>query len=100
MKLTTLYRSKSRWTKGHYALDKNGNIVDFKDEKAACFCLAGAIRLCYGTDFQPMVKIGQLISKYLKDKKLMTDLTDYVTWNDDPKTTFTMVRKLVRELRI
>lgn len=39
-----LLSDKSRWTKGSYARDKDGQPVGVRSRKAVCWCLEGAIR--------------------------------------------------------
>lgn len=42
-KAQDLIRDPKHWTKGSFAINKNGNRVDPSSDKAFCFCMVGAI---------------------------------------------------------
>ena len=90
MKVHELLTDKSRWTQHHFAVNAAGRAVPEESRDAVCWCLSGAIRLCYGKDddaghWHAVTKrLGMMPS----------------TWNDDPMRTFSEVRALVLELDI
>lgn len=91
MKVYELLAIPDRWTKGAYARDINGAIVDCQSGHAACWCLDGAVHRCYPS---------------LTEKANMLDLLDTAighqatTWNDAPERTHAEVLELVTRLGI
>lgn len=91
MKVKDILDRPERWTKGAAAKNEKGQTVDVNAPCAACFCLTGAVEFCYRT---PDSKAKAL--RAIKDAlfQLFKQL-DPVMFNDDPKTTFEQVRKVV-----
>ena len=75
-----LYGGKpERWTQEDFAFNADGHGTDYRDSRAACWCLSGAAMRCDGSR-------GRL-SKVLRFKTL----TAMEKWNDAPGRTFAEV---------
>lgn len=91
MKVKELFSDESKWTKGAYSRDSRGETTDVLDyEHAVCWCLRGAIDLCYCGDKRDEVR--SKVRNYIRN--------EIEPWNDSFTTTFADVRKLVEELDI
>lgn len=87
-----LFGSSRRWTKGHYAFDKEGNRCDATDPAAKRWCMVGAIWHVYGRRDTGSAAIDRL------DKTLyFLGFKEGVTvFNDDPRRRFQTVKRIVR----
>ena len=92
MKIKELFSDSSKWTKGACAKTKHYTACLPTNPSAVCWCLAGALRKCYGESGESMSKIRLRILRSLG--------ADYIVWNDDPTRTFEEVKALVEELDI
>ena len=101
MKVQDILTDKSKWTQHTYARDKYGNRVATGDEKATCWCLAGAIAKATGLDIVEAEDASpQAIAIREKLSFQNPDIHYYQGWNDDPERTFAEVRALIEELDI
>lgn len=91
MKVKDLLTDESKWTKGAYARTAEGRMVFYRDIAATRFCLLGAIFRCYGA-----IGAGEITERV---EKKLSDCSTH-GWNDDPRTTFADVRRLVEKLDI
>jgi hypothetical protein len=95
MKIKELYDSPSRWTRGWFARDKDGDRASTFSQEAVCFCLAGAVEKCY-----PASKEGDEIAYKLENAIRAKGFgRGYINWNDEVAT-FEDVKSLVEELDI
>ena len=56
MKVKDLLTDESKWTKGAYSRDAEGETTDLLDRGAVCWCLRGAIDLCYNGDERGVIR--------------------------------------------
>lgn len=98
MKIKELLSDRSKWTKGYSALDTVGWIVTPNSPDAVCWCLYGAIRVCY-PDFSDLTKVGTKLNDTIQHKIGNKSIT-YIIWQDQPERTFEEVKALVEELDI
>lgn len=94
MKIHELLDSPSKWTKGHYARDKDGENVAPRSVMACCWCLAGAVLKCY--EFEARGEVSRKISDAVRERKG----EGYVSWNDDRATRYEEVFDLVKKLDV
>ncbi len=93
MKVKELLDAPEKWTQQKFAKTASGEPTMPLDPAAVCWCLRGAIHLCYrNTDqlIEVLEKVNSRISR---------GLTTY-QWNDAPERTFSEVKALVEELDI
>lgn len=94
MKIRELLTDESKWTKGTYGRDRQGNPVPYYSQKATAFCLSAAIFRCY-----PQQNKGTKL--YRKIQKILgIGRKSIPGWNDDPARTFAEVKALVEELDV
>lgn len=94
--VAALLDRRDRWTKNTYARSVTGRSVGPFSPRAVCFCLTGAIDRVY-----PDIGLGRRIRTKLQISiSKLYGTEDIVGFNDDPDTTFTMVRKAVRLAKI
>ena len=91
MNIQTLLDSPEKWTRGWYARDAEGTACIAEDHKAACWCLLGAIRVCY-PDFEERIAVECQVRQHIGP---FVDV-----WNDAPNRTFEDIRELVETLDI
>lgn len=109
MKINQLLKKESKWTKNALARDKHGNVISCLDVKyfsngktldlakhAVSFSLYGAICTCYDYDDHEHVveKIRNAI------KKVIGKDTYIAKFNNNEKTTFEDIRKVIEEAGI
>lgn len=88
MKVYELLADPASWTKGEFARNANGYPVLSRSNEACCWCLAGAVNVCYENNLE------------IRDM-LKTRLGTYISiWNDAPERTHADVINLCRELDI
>ena len=117
MKVKDLLKTKREWTKKAYARTDDGfevdvesdgfetEDVDIESPDATRFCLCGAIARCYpkrtnNPDKSSAGEIRRIVFVKLGIRTNMCAGASICWWNDDPKRTFTDVRKLIEELDI
>lgn len=91
MKVKDLLSTPEKWCKGDYAQDETGNPVASHDDRAARFCLLGAVNRCYAEDarLEPIRKLADVIHDH-------TDGTCHITlFNDRPDTTYDDLRAVL-----
>lgn len=91
MKVYELLATEDRWTQGWFAKDKDGNAVmnDWRtNPEVTCFCLAGAVEVCY-----PIYNDLQVVFN-----KLFNKIGNITAFNDTH--THAEVLALVKELDI
>ena len=95
MKVSELLTDKSKWTKNAYAINDMGESVGAGGDDARAWCLLGALYKCYPDDKERGIARYKLASVIeLRYGKLPT------VWQDEPSTTFEMVRELILELAV
>ncbi len=95
MKIKTLLSDKSKWAKGWFAYDKYGFCVDAVSERAACYCLMGAVNKCYPNRTDTVMK--KLLTGIQKTQPRVKSV---VSWNDNSRRKFSEVKRLVTKLDI
>ena len=92
MTVQELLSDESKWTKGTNARGEDKGPIHPGNSEAKCFCLIGAIAKCYltGTDgyFQAIEKLRRQINGPIPG------------FNDDPKTTFADIRRVIEAANI
>jgi hypothetical protein len=83
-----LLTDPAHWTQGTFARNKYGNPVNSAGPTAVCWCLLGAINLCY-----PDEERGAVCQRLARGE-------DITRFNDAPTTTHQMVLDRVREAAI
>ena len=90
MKVKDLLTDESKWTQGAFARNSEGYSVHINSCFASCWCLLGAIELCYPSTYPG-------VANAVVDAVGGCDIH---RWNDDPKRTFAEVRELIERLDI
>jgi hypothetical protein len=93
MKVQQLLKQEEDWCKGTLARDTDGFSVGLFDKEAVKFCLLGALLLCYNRyefDMRIRGKVSTVVNRLYKEISLSI-------FNDDPYTTFAMIRKVIEE---
>lgn len=93
MKVKELLSDESKWTKETYARSSDGKPTAWFNQDAQCWCLLGAINLCYGGN--SLDKLGMI--RYALGLEFLSNAVD---WNDHPNRTFSEVKALVEKLDI
>ncbi len=91
MKVYELLDKPEKWTKGMLSRDSRGRPIDYpRDELAVCWCLLGAIELCYESreDMSVVKLVRNSINRGISE------------WNDAPERTYSEVISLCKELDI
>lgn len=91
MKVKELLSDSSKWTQGSFAKDKFGEVTKIDSKDATCWCLQGALQLCYG---------NYSINPSIYDKVKSEINRSIPGWNDTPERTFEDVKQLVETLDI
>lgn len=87
MKIKELYTDESKWTKGAFSRDIDGNEKIFSDDSIVSWCLLGAIDKCYTS------------GEYMKIWKLLFNTVGHIS-NYNDSHTFKEIKQLVEELDI
>ncbi len=90
MKVYELLDKPEKWIQGTMALDSRREECDPRDDKAVCFCLAGAVAHCYPIDLYPAIRLRI-------EARVRTMPT---SWNDREHRTYEEVIALAKELDI
>lgn len=96
MKVSELLSDASKWIKGCFAKDKNGQRRCAWESDATCFCLKGALIHCNMPGYRSLCQL-------IKDKKLrQKEGVDcpIVAFNDHPDTTYEEVMALLKEANL
>lgn len=91
MKIKELLNDESKWVQGWYSVDKDGAVVPPNVPEACCWCLEGATMRCYGTD-EPDITHNKIRPHLPKEYE-----GNVVRFNDDAKTTFEDIRKVIEK---
>ena len=92
MKLSELLSDESKWIKGRFAVDSDGNMVSTNDPSACRFCLEGAIyRCCRGPG------LGQILNR-VDIRTRAKGYNSIPAFNDDENTTFEDIKTLLNEV--
>lgn len=102
MKIRELYSDPSKWTKRAYARDPEGEPDFPRSQYAVCWCLDGAIELCYpsGAVRDPIYeKVGCILAPHWANDRIRQTM-EIQRWNDAKERTFEDVKRLVEGLDI
>lgn len=91
-KIRDIFATESKWCKRNFARDASGKPVHIDDPNAVCWCLAGALDLCYPIRHTPtfLTAVGKIYAKI--------GTVSISLWND--KHGYDAVKALVDELDI
>jgi hypothetical protein len=91
MKVQELLNDESKWHKGDYQVDKKGCIYG----EPVKWCLMGAIMYCYkGPEYSVVsIKVEETANELYNQNNILT-------LNDDPKTTFDQIRKIIEKANV
>ncbi len=92
MKIKELLAKPEAWTKGAWARDFQNTSVHGRNPMACCWCLGGALDLCY--NYEEQYAICKLIHN-----EACISLT-IAEWNDAPERTHQEVLDLVTRLDV
>jgi len=95
MKVRDLLSDASKWTQQAYARLPDGTDVDWGHPDAVCWCLASAIRVCFGETVETWA-----VLEYVREHLNVADQFALAAWNDAPERTFADVKALVDRLDI
>lgn len=98
MKIKELLNSEEKWTKKELARDADGNIVYVNSVFAVCWCLVGATDALYPSlpdDIKARNKLGRAICTLFPERCCGEVDSNIVAFNDDPRTTFADVVKVL-----
>lgn len=86
--LDALFSDESKWTKGWFARDADGNYVEASGVRAVCWCIYGGfIRVGNENGLSDAVRASRGTGDELSD------------WNDAPERTFADVKQLIASTR-
>lgn len=91
MKIRELLTDKTKWTKGYRARTAAGTGVNPDSPSATCWCLTGAVLLCYPDSIERMQVFLKIVTEIGQS---------IVAWNDRYTRTFDEVHRLINELDI
>ena len=81
----------SRWTKGQYAVDSEGEVVSPRSKKAERFCLLGACKRVYGNG-----KKSQKMMNKLRDAVRTYGFYGVPEFNDNEGVHFWTVKRAIK----
>ena len=91
-----LLNKPSSWCQGPFAKDAEGNSVSVYSEKAVCFCLQGALDVCYSESNRPEIgaKLNAECKKFERDVDIQEIFQElyYIGFNEHEDTTFEDIR--------
>jgi hypothetical protein len=96
LKVKDILVSYHTWVKGYMSKDNRGNYTQPQDENACRWCLSGAICKAYADDnkrAKALVRLEKIIKKEY-------GFNSIVTFNDNWRTTFKDVRRVVEKANI
>lgn len=94
MKIHELLDKPNAWIKNNLAMDRYGDLCPINSDRAASWCIIGALSKCYSC-----AEIKELFSTKLKNSPFESS-SALVDWNDSPTTTYEMVYNLVKALDV
>lgn len=109
MTVRSLLRNHQKWTKGTWARTNQGETCNADDSGACRFCLDGALRHCYGYTEQydkARSKLENYLHNLAKSKHIDisseegTRYHDIISFNDDDRTSFKDVRRLLEKVKV
>lgn len=100
MKIRRLLLNESSWTRNCSAITSEGKKTTVDDPNACSFCLVGAAVRCYGENTKEFVSVLRQMRDYLVKEGLIDREMGVVGFNDNPRTTFADIRRLVETLDI
>ncbi len=89
MKAYELLATPDKWTKGAFARDRFGEVVEANSPDAVCFCIHGAMGRCY-----------RGYSEQLDQLRAKLDVAVVMDWHDAPERTHEEVLAVLKELDI
>lgn len=99
MKIKDLFTDESKWTQYEMARDKTGKRVYPESPDAVCWCLEGALIICYGKNADEAREARGKLRKAIGDiggEYIFSNfLPSIYRWNDFSGTTFAMIKELV-----
>ena len=95
MKAYEILSDPNRWIQRSYAKDKDGKPVAIADEKAFCFCAAGALHRAY-PDPDTFFQQGERLNVHLEE----IGFHSISQWNDAPDRTHDEVVATLKHLDI
>ena len=102
MKPSELLSSPEKWCQGSNARDIHGDSCDIFFERAACFCVIGAVLRCWPEDYsrdEDSNAALDLIASRLPEAVGSTG-TKLSRWNDTEGRTFDEVRTLLLSVNL
>lgn len=90
MKVSELLTDETKWCQGCHARDQRGHEVRWNSPDACCWCLLGALNLCYA---HRKLKVAYSVVRHLRG-------VGVAEWNDASERTFEDVRQLIVEMDI
>lgn len=94
MKAWQLIERPENWAQGGYAKDPDGQLVNWKDDTACCWCVLGALHKCY-----PSKDLFDASSRLVRDR-ILRFAEGIDLWNDSPSTTHAQVLAVLKELDV
>lgn len=94
MKIKELLSAPEKWTQGAFCKTADGR--DCGRVEAVCFCLKGAMQVCYIAP-QKRTMIYEKMAAVLPEAE---GICRIVAWNDAPERTFEEVKELVERLDV
>lgn len=94
-RLLKLFSDHTKWTKGHFARNAEGQACSARDPKACCWCLSGAIWEVTIAEFDCVEeeRAIQAINKAIS----LRGFNHTARFNDDDNTRFEDVVQVIRE---
>jgi hypothetical protein len=90
-----LIEPEGRWTKGAFARDQAGHIVQVESQNASCFCVAGAIYKVAGR--RQSTRVGRLIDQLSAPLQAGGRYRGLADFNDHPERTQAEVVSALRQ---
>ena len=96
MKIQDLLNCSSKWVKNGLSVDKNNKSVNPRSSAAIKWCLIGALEKCY----------PKFDDRFAASSKVINALSHFnyslhlPIFNDDPKTTFQMLKKVIKKANV
>ena len=95
--LDALFDQETKWTKEHFALDRQGGVVTSLDQNAVCWCITGGLQKVCSGDL-PYEIIELLDNVLVKFGYLPSSHFAFISsWNDREDTTFVDIKRVIRE---
>jgi hypothetical protein len=97
MKISEVLTDESKWTKGHYAINTDGDVISAMAPEAVQYCFIGAIRKAAGDDWEAKIKQAHTIATSLGyiHPDSHEPFGSLICFNDNPDTTWDQVKKII-----